>query len=147
MLTRCFGMGPWRVFDWPPAGRTDMNRMYRGAPGDFTGRMAFTQLGPVELELIQPGAESSIWADFLAEHGPGLHHLRFNVPDVNEVIAEMAGHGIGVTQAANGIRPGTCWANLDTEGLLGFTMEIMQPVPGTDGLTPSPEELADGGGE
>jgi len=141
VLSEVFGIGPWRVTDWPPAGRTDMQRFYYGEPSDFTARMAFTELGPVELELIQPVSGKSIWADFLAEHGPGLHHIRFNVPEIAPVVEHVAEHGIGVTQRANGIRPGTSWANFDTERLVGFVIEVMRPVPGTSGRTPA---LVDG---
>jgi hypothetical protein len=57
------------------------------------------------------------------------------------VIAHFAAHGIEVTQSASGIRPGTAWANFDTERLIGFTIEVMRPVTGTSGRTPA---LVDG---
>ena len=140
-LTSVFGIGPFRVIDWPPAGREDMQRRYYGEPSDFTARMAFAEAGPIELELIQPVSGRSIWADFLEQHGPGLHHIRYNVENVQQVNEYLAGQGIGVTQSAHGIRPGTEWANYDTAEQFGFTIEVMQPVPGTDGRTPM---MADG---
>ena len=134
-LSEIFGIGPFRVTDWPPAGR-EMNRVYYGEPGDFTARMAFAELGPIELELIQPLTGRSIWADFLAQHGPGIHHIRFNVPEVGPVVDYLAGHDIEVSQQASGLRPGTVWANFTTEDLVGFTIEIMKVVPGASGRTP-----------
>jgi methylmalonyl-CoA/ethylmalonyl-CoA epimerase len=136
-LSEVFGIGPWRVIDWPPAGRTDIRKFYHGEPGDFTARMAFAELGPVELELIQPVAGRSIWADFLAEHGPGIHHIRFNVPEMEPVVEYLAGHDVGVAQMGSGIRPGTSWANFDTERLVGFTIEVMKTAPGSSGRTPA----------
>jgi methylmalonyl-CoA/ethylmalonyl-CoA epimerase len=141
VLSELLGIKPWRVVPWPPEGRTDMNRVYHGEPGDYSARMAFAELGPIELELIQPVTGASIWADFLAEHGPGLHHIRFNVPEMEPVIAYFADLGIEVTQSASGIRPGTAWAIFDTERLIGFTIEVMRAVPGTSGRTPA---LVDG---
>ncbi len=135
-LTTIFGIGPFRIIDWPPADRTDMQRQYYDAPADFTARMAFTEIGPVELELIQPVSGRSIWADFLAEHGPGLHHIRFNVDDMVPVREYLGDRGIGVAQAALGIRPGTEWANFDTVRQVGFTIEVMQALAGTNGRTP-----------
>ena len=135
-LTEVFGIGPFRVIDWPPAGRTDMNRFYYGEPAEFTARMAFAELGPVELELIQPVSGKSIWADFLNAKGGGLHHLRFNVDDVEPVRAYMAENGMISEQHASGIRPGTQWVNFSSEDKVGFVMEIMRVVPGTDGRTP-----------
>jgi catechol 2,3-dioxygenase-like lactoylglutathione lyase family enzyme len=113
-----------------------MQKVYYGEPEDFTARMAFADLGPFELELVQPLSGQSIWADFLREHGEGLHHIRFNVPDVQPVIEYLAGHGIGVTQMGSGLRPGTTWVNFDTEEKVGFTIEIMNALAGTDGRTP-----------
>jgi hypothetical protein len=141
VLSEVFGIGPWRVIDWPPEGRTDLGRRYYDQPGDFTARMAFAELGPIELELIQPVSGASIWAGFLTERGGGLHHIRFNVPEMEPVVEYLAGHDIDVAQTAAGIRPGTRWANFDTERLLGFVIEVMRPVPGTSGRTPA---LVDG---
>ncbi len=135
-LTRVFGIGPFRVIDWPPAGRADIERFYYEQPGDFTARMAFAELGPVELELIQPVSGASIWADFLREHGEGIHHIRFNVPEMEPVVAYLAGQGVGLAQRGSGIRPGTAWANFDTQALVGFTIEVMRALPGTSGRTP-----------
>jgi hypothetical protein len=93
-------------------------------------------LGTVELELIQPLEGKTIWSDFLAERGPGLHHIRFNVPDEAALSAYLKTKGIGKTQEGAGIREGSYWANYDTEKLAGFIVEILQPATGSDGLTP-----------
>ncbi len=135
-LTTVFGIGPFRIIDWPPAGREDMERRYYGEPSDFTARMAFAEVGPVELELIQPVSGRSIWADFLAATGGGIHHIRFNVDNMAEVTGHMADLGIRVAQSAHGIRKGTEWANLDTIKQVGFTIEVMQVAAGTNGRTP-----------
>lgn len=140
-LSKVFGIGPFRTITWPPADRTDVQKFYYGKPGNFTARMAFTELGPIELELIQPLEGESIWANFLKEHGEGIHHIRFNVSDVEPVIEYMAKHSVEVAQSGSGLRPGTTWANLDTERKIGFTIEIMNALPGTDGRTP---QVADG---
>lgn len=140
-LSEIFGIGPFRVITWPPEDRTNIKREYRGEPGNFTARMAFTEMGPVELELIQPLEGESIWADFLETHGEGIHHIRFNVSDIDPVIARLEDHGITVSQSGSGLRPGTTWANLATEEEVGFTIEIMNALPGTGGRTP---QIVDG---
>jgi len=136
VLSDVFGIGPFRTVVYPPEDRSDILTEYRGQPGSFRYRQAFADLGSVELEIIQPLEGESIWSDFLAAHGEGIHHIRFNVTDLESVQAYLAGHGMGVIQSGSGLRPGTFWANLDTEGKLGFTIELMEPVPGTDGRTP-----------
>jgi methylmalonyl-CoA/ethylmalonyl-CoA epimerase len=135
-LTEIFGMGPFRVTDWPPEGREDMQRYYHQELANFTARMAFTELGPVELELIQPCEGNSIWSDYLREHGSGIHHIRFNVEAIEPVVGYLSQHGIEPAQHGTGLRPGTTWMNFDTEKLLGFIIEVMSVVPGTDGRTP-----------
>lgn len=140
-LTEIFGIGPFRTIEWPPADRTDIERYYYGEPGEFSARMAFTELGPVELELIQPLQGESIWADFLRDRGEGIHHIRFNVPDIQPVIEYLGGHGIQAAQMGSGIRPGTTWANFDTESQVGFVIEAMNALPGSDGRTP---QIVDG---
>jgi methylmalonyl-CoA/ethylmalonyl-CoA epimerase len=107
VLSQVFGLGPFRIITWPPPDRTDMIKLYHGEPGDFSYRMAFAKLGPVELELIQPLEGESVWADFIAEHGPGIHHIRFNVLDMQPVIDHLAEHGVGTSQMGSGLRPGT----------------------------------------
>jgi hypothetical protein len=140
-LTEIFGIGPFRSIKWPPANRTDVERYYYGEPRKFRARMAFAEMGPVELELIQPLDDDSIWADFLRERGGGIHHIRFNVPEMEPVVEYLAGQGIQVAQMGSGLRPGTTWANFDTDDMVGFTIEAMKVVAGTDGRTPN---LVDG---
>ncbi len=135
-LTETFGFGPFRVIDWPPAGRTDIQKFYYGEPADFTARMAFTEMGPVELELIQPVAGKSIWADFLRDHGGGIHHIRFNVDELDPVRRYLAEKDIVSAQHGSGIQPGTTWMNFASEDKVGFVIEVMKVLPGTDGRTP-----------
>ncbi len=134
-LEQVFQIGPWQIRDWPS--RPGMHRWYHGRPTRCTARMAFCQIGTVELEIIQPLEGESIWHDFLDEKGEGIHHIRFNVEDERAVQDHLSQeHGIGVLQHGDGIRPGTMWMNFDSTDAVGFILEIMRVVPGTDGLTP-----------
>jgi len=135
-LEEVFGIGPFRVVDWPPQGREDLERYYHGQPGDFTARMAFTELGPIELELIQPMEGHSLWKDFLEQRGGGIHHIRFNVKELDPVRSYLAENGIEPAQHGAGIRPGSTWMNFATEDKVGFGIEVMKVVPGTSGRTP-----------
>ncbi len=136
-LTEIFGLGPFRTITWPPADRADIERYYHGQPGNFSARMAFASLGPVELEIIQPLEGDNIWTDFLAEHGEGLHHIRFNVLDLDRVIAYLADHDIPIAQWGSGLRPGTAWMYFDTQEKVGLNIEVLKKVSGTDGRTPN----------
>jgi methylmalonyl-CoA/ethylmalonyl-CoA epimerase len=140
-LSEVLGLGPWRTIHWPPPGREDLPRFYHGQPAHFTARFAFTEAGPVELELIQPLTGDSDWADFLREHGPGIHHIRFNTYDLDSLLAYLDDKGVEVAQHGAGVRPGTHWANLATQELLGFGIEVFKALPGTSGRTP---QIVDG---
>jgi methylmalonyl-CoA/ethylmalonyl-CoA epimerase len=134
-LTEIFGMGPFRYTNYPPDWE-DMDTNYRGEPGDFSHRIAFTELGPVELEIIQPLTGESGLTEFLAEHGEGIQHIRFNVAEVQPVLDYLSGHDIEPLTSGSGLRPGTTWVHLDTVDKVGFVIEIMNTLPGTDGRTP-----------
>ncbi len=134
-LTAVFGIGPFRVVACPPPG-CEEQQFYHGELVRFRTRQAFADLGSVELELIQPLKGQTLWSDFLAERGPGIHHIRFNVPDEKALTAYLHTKGIGKTQEGAGIREGSYWANYDTERLIGFVVEILQPASGSDGRTP-----------
>ena len=52
------------------------------------------------------------------------------------MVAYLAQNQFQVSQMGSGLRPGTVWANFSTESLVGFTIEVMKALPGTDGKTP-----------
>ena len=52
-LTDVLGLGPFRYITYPPD-RDDMKTTYRGEPGAYSHRIAFTDLGPIEFEIAQP---------------------------------------------------------------------------------------------
>lgn len=52
-------------------------------------RLAHADAGPLEVELIQPVAESSHWMQFLKTKGEGVHHFGFFVEDVEMEKAKL----------------------------------------------------------
>ncbi len=137
VLSNVFGIGPWRTVTWP-TDRPDMQYSYRGKPGKMRMRLAFAQLGPLELELVQPLEGESDYSHFLQEKGQGLHHVLFDVPDADAIVAQLAEYGVQVLQTGTGLRPGTKWVYLDTEDFMGFCIELRNIVPGSDGTSPVP---------
>ena len=121
-LTSLFGIGPFRLVDWPD--RPESKYQYRGVDEKIRIRQAFVQLGAVEIELIQPLEGHNAYKDFLDETGGGIHHVLFEVKDIEPVLQELAKSGITVLQSGTGIRPGTRWALLDTREQVGFYVEL-----------------------
>jgi hypothetical protein len=121
-LTSLFGIGPFRLVDWPD--RPESKYQYRGVDEKIRIRQAFVQLGAVEIELIQPLEGRNAYKDFLDETGGGIHHVLFEVTDIEPVLQELAKSGITVLQSGTGIRSGTRWALLDTREQVGFYVEL-----------------------
>jgi methylmalonyl-CoA/ethylmalonyl-CoA epimerase len=131
LLTSLLGIGPFRFVEWPS--RPESKYYYRGAEQHIRLKQAFVQLGDVEVELIQPLEGHNEYQDFLDQTGGGIHHILFEVPDIDPVIQELAKSGVTVLQSGTGIRPGTRWALLDTKKLLGFLVELRHRPGDSDG--------------
>ena len=112
-------IGPFKIFE---PEYTEMT--YRGKPGNFRIRAAIAPSGPIDIELIEPLSGQSVHADFLKDHGDGLHHLGFVVDRLAERVESMGKMGIEVL--TGGKRPGVTWVYLDTESLTGFPIELIE---------------------
>jgi hypothetical protein len=138
-LTSLFGIGPFSYIEWP--NRVDSKYIYRGKEEHIKIRQAFAQVGPLELELIQPiEGDRNAYREFLEQKGGGIHHVLFEVEDMDRVVRSLSEKGVGVLQAGTGIRPGTRWVLLDTQEWVGFLLELRQRAPGCDG-TSIPKDL------
>ena len=134
MLTELFGIGPFRFIEWP--NRPESKYWFRGKEEHIKIRQAFTQVGPLELELIQPlEGEKNAYYEFLQQQGGGIHHVLFEVENMDAAVQNLAARRVEVLQAGTGIRPGTRWTLLDTQSLVGFLLELRQVAPGCDGTS------------
>jgi Glyoxalase/Bleomycin resistance protein/Dioxygenase superfamily len=59
----------------------------RGRPADFVAHISLAYVGDLQLELIQPVSGESIYTEFLADQGPGLHHACWEVDDLEAALA------------------------------------------------------------
>lgn len=57
-------------------------------------QVAFLPLGESEVELVRPTTGDSGVAKFLAERGPGMHHLCFEVDDIDGMLVDLKAKGI-----------------------------------------------------
>jgi methylmalonyl-CoA/ethylmalonyl-CoA epimerase len=56
--------------------------------------VAFLRLGDTAVELIQPTSADSGVARFLAQRGEGLHHIAFEVDDLQSELRRLESEGI-----------------------------------------------------
>ena len=86
-----------------PCGYGAANTVYKGVPvPDSHCKLAFFDLTPgVQLELIEPDEGPSTWREYLDANGEGVHHIAFNVTDMDKVIADCVAEGMTVVQQGN----------------------------------------------
>lgn len=57
-------------------------------------RLVMVPLGETRLELLEPTADDSVVAKFLATRGEGLHHISLKVPDLNDTFQKLKAEGV-----------------------------------------------------
>lgn len=60
---------------------------------DEDAEVAFLTVGASAIQLISPLSDDSPYAEFLAEGGPGLHHIAYRVADCEAALAALAEAG------------------------------------------------------
>jgi predicted enzyme related to lactoylglutathione lyase len=86
---KMFGIGPWRTHEIK----------YKNKEGETVKlfKLAFANLGGVEIEFAQPLAEGLYHKKYVDEHGnTGLHHICFNVDDVDAELENFVAQGAEV---------------------------------------------------
>ncbi len=126
-----YGIGPWTIYAFNPSTVSDMT--IRGKREDHAMRVALTDIGGFQWELIEPLDDKSVYAEFLKEHGEGLHHVAFGV-DYDEAMAFFKGKGVGVLQG--GMWHGLEYAYLETEDTLSVIAEIYKAPEGFEWPAP-----------
>jgi hypothetical protein len=101
-----------------------VNTYLRGKPANFRLRSAFYQSGQVIFEIISVLEGETIYGEWLAEKGEGLHHLGYDIEDMEKWIDHYEKKGVGVLQ--RGERPGVKWAYLDTTAYTGMIVELIE---------------------
>ncbi len=110
--SRLYGIGPWTYRD---NGGLDA----KGRPWKI--KMAFTRVGPVEIELVQCIEGRIFQSRFLDTWGEGIHHIGFYVDDVETEVKKLVAQGVKVFLHD----PGR-FAYLDAGGVGGAIFELIQ---------------------
>ena len=56
-------------------------------------RVAMLQVGESKIELLEPTSDDSPVAKFIEKNGPGIHHLAYEVEDLEAAIARLMAEG------------------------------------------------------
>lgn len=84
----------------------ETNSTFSGSSGTYRLRFGIGMAGATTIELIQPAAGVTYYSSYLAQHGPGLHHLAFGVKDIAAARAQLDAQGY--TCLMNGSIHGLC---------------------------------------
>ena len=95
------GIGPWQIHTFSP--ENVANQTYRGQPSPFVLKVCFAQVGGMIWELMEPVSGATIFADFLEQHGEGIHHLAFDCNNIlfEERLAEFERRGFPLVQSGS----------------------------------------------
>jgi methylmalonyl-CoA/ethylmalonyl-CoA epimerase len=73
------------------------------------------RLGESRVELLAPLAEDTPVGRFIARRGPGMHHIAYEVDDLPQGLADLAGQGVHVID------------DVPRRGLFGMQVAFVHP--------------------
>lgn len=97
---------------------------HNGKATEARAKLAFFDMGSVQLELIEPDHQPSTWRDYLNEHGEGPHHIAFVIEGMKEKIMLLEGKGFPLQQ--KGEYTGGRYAYMDTFKELKVLVELLE---------------------
>ncbi len=91
--------------------------------------VGFIPVGDTCIELIQPEADDAPIAKFLASRGPGLHHICFEVEDIDSTHAGLTAAGARLIDKSPRLGAhNTRVAFVHPESATGVLVELSQPA-------------------
>ncbi|KRE46594.1 VOC family protein [Paenibacillus sp. Soil522] len=97
---------------------------YNGESSAARAKLAFFDMGSLQLELIEPDNHPSTWREHLDKHGEGPHHIAFVVDGMKEKVASMEKNGMALVQ--KGEYTGGRYAYMDTFKQLKMMLELLE---------------------
>jgi len=100
---------------------------YRGKKTPLKLKMAFGDIGGVQIEWIQPVEGHSVYNEFLSKHGDGVHHLAYQMPSpavMDRQIQYFKSRGVDVVQSGT-------WKGQEGEGRFAY----LDTAPEGGGIT------------
>jgi len=123
---KVFGIGPWKFYTY---GKPLVKRMTRhGRPCEYKMRVALANVSTMRIELIEPLEGDTVYSEFIAKHGYGIHHVGVLTESMAKALSQAEEVGLEMTQDGAGFGPDDDghYAYLDTEDLIGTTIELIE---------------------
>jgi hypothetical protein len=96
---------------------------FRGKPSKAKAKLSFLNLENVVLEFIQPIGGPSTWQDFLERCGEGIHHIAFDVENLEVTLDSFRKVEVIVEQ--KGDFKGGCYVYTDPKSELKAIIELL----------------------
>ena len=119
------GIGPFRPY--PPLQEYE-NLNVEDEDAFYKLIMKEANIGPIVLQLCQPGPGKSIYKDFLEKKGEGVQHLGFVVDDIEKEAVELRKKGFKFLSSGRR-SDGSGFTYFDTEDDAGVTLLIRKTSP------------------
>ena len=91
-------------------------------------KVAFLPVGESEIELVQPTSEDTGTAKFLQKRGAGLHHLCFEVDNIDEMLADLKSKNIRLINEEPLVLEGRRMAFIHPKSADGVLIELYQII-------------------
>jgi methylmalonyl-CoA/ethylmalonyl-CoA epimerase len=93
--------------------------------------IAFLPAGGSQVELVRPTTTDSGIARYLQKRGPGIHHICFEVEDLDSALMELKNKGVRlINETAQEGRDGKRLAFIHPESTSGVLVELYElPIP------------------
>jgi catechol 2,3-dioxygenase-like lactoylglutathione lyase family enzyme len=98
--------------------------VHRGKPTYARAKLAFFDMGQVQIELIEPIGEPSTWKEGLDAGGYSVHHIAFQVKDTPAVVQYLDSKGVPTIQ--QGQYTGGMYTYVDSQEKLGVVLELLE---------------------
>ncbi|MEJ2729938.1 MAG: VOC family protein [Deltaproteobacteria bacterium] len=119
------GIGPW--VGYPPM-KEYVKINVPDEEGFYNLKIKCAQIGPVQLQLIEPGDGESLYKDHLREKGEGVFHIGFEVDDISVTDAEIEAMGLKVLSSGRR-KNGSGFSYLETASQAGVVLLVRQSPP------------------
>ena len=98
---------------------------YMGEKSEARAMLAFIHMkNGIDIELIQPDEHPSTWREYLDSHGEGVHHIAFNIKDMQGTVKRLAEINMPLVQ--KGEYTGGRYAYIDATGDLKTILELLE---------------------
>ena len=110
----------WSITDTVDKAQTE----HRGTRSEARAKLAFFDMGSLQLELIEPDHNPSTWRESLDQNGEGPHHIAFVIEGMREKIAVLEREKMPLLQ--KGEYTGGRYAYIDTLKELKVIIELLE---------------------